>query len=168
MDLKDTIEVRSGLFIIDYVQNKDGKLVQVLMKNPNISDEEFLLHDPYLEMIEEASKEENFSKAIIIKEMVNDYLKNQNMPTITEMRAKEGKKDIIGIVTTDYRIVLQEMVKKYTDRHNIDLHADSQKKSSLLGILSKREKIIIDMLVESYQNYKNNQKEEINNTKKSM
>lgn len=103
MDLKDTIEVKSGLYITKIVKMPDGKTVTMLQPNPNLTEEEFLSKDPYAELLEETSKKENFDKAVTTQKMVNEYLMSNNRSTITEKRAKEGKRDILGIVTSDYK-----------------------------------------------------------------
>ena len=61
MELKDSIEVKSGLYEINYA-NINGRSVQVLVPNPNISDEERLSRDPYYEMLEQASEQQKFAR----------------------------------------------------------------------------------------------------------
>ena len=150
MELKDTINVKSGLYIVSNVREHDGSIVEVLRPNPAISEEEFISRDPYAEMLEEASKKEQFDKTVNTQRMVNDYLKSENRPTITEMRAHVGKRDILGILTSDYKAVLQEMVRRYTIEKGINLYNSDQKKSGVMGVLSDKEKQVVDMLLQVY------------------
>lgn len=149
MKLEDRIEVKSGLYVVESI-TIDNKVVNVLKPNPNLSDEEFLLRDPYLEMIEKSSEEKNFQKTVMTQRFVNDYLKSKGLETITERRAKSQKRDILGILTLDYKIELQKIVYEYAINNNIDLFPNQDRKGSILGVMSFSEKRIADFLIENY------------------
>ena len=155
MELNNTIEIKSGLYVVEHVI-LDGKVVPVMRPNPNLTEEEFLSRDPYIEMLEKASEEREFQKTVMTQIFVNEYLKSNGLETITEKRAKEGKRDIIGILTADYIRELQKIVFEYARNNNIDLFANKERQSPIIGVMSTTEKQIANLLV---QNYTKNQEE---------
>ena len=150
MELKDSIEVKSGLYEINYA-NINGRSVQVLVPNPNISDEERLSRDPYYEMLEQASEQQKFAKAVLTQNFVNDYLKRNGLETITKQKAQKGKRDIMGILTRDYIVKLQKIVMQYANLRGIDLFQNRERKSPIMGVMSSNEKQIADMLINEYE-----------------
>ena len=155
MKLSDTIEVKSGLYVTKIVQ-MNGNPVEVMIPNPNLTDEERLTRDPYIEMVEEASKKEKFTKTVMTQEFVNDYLKAKGLETITERRAKNNKRDILGILTSDYQTELQKIVFEYAQNNGIDLFESQERKNPVLGVMSKKERVVADILVKDYIDKRNN------------
>lgn len=160
MELKDKIEVKSGLYVVE-TAIIDGKSTLVLRPNPNLTEEEFLLKDPYTEILEKASEEQEFQKTVLTQQFVNEYLKSRGLETITERRAKQQKRDILGILTSDYKCELQKIVFEYARENNIDLFPNQTRKNPIIGVLSSNEKNLADFLL---ANYVKNIEEEQKNT----
>lgn len=159
MNLQNTIEVKSGLYKVESV-SIDGKIIDVIRPNPNLTEEEFFSKDPYNEMLEKATEEQEFQKSVMIQRFVNDYLKSNGLETITERRTKNNKKDILGILTGDYKNELQKIVFEYARNNNIDLFANQERKNPIIGIMSPNEKKIADYLIEIYANFHNEEQKE--------
>lgn len=100
------------------------------------------------------TQEEMFQRNKTIQEMINSFLSDNHMPTITEMMAKSDKKEVLGVLTPTHKIVLQQMIKhQYPD---IDDRIRKSRNSSdgrgqILGVLSSTEASLVDELLEEYQ-----------------
>lgn len=158
MDLRNTVEVKSGLYIVENVMI-NGKIVPVMRPNPDLTIEEILSRDPYVEMLEKATEEKEYQKALMTQRFVNEYLRSNGLETITERRAKNHKRDILGILTHDYKTELQKIVFEYAKNNNIDLFANQTRKSPIPGIMSANENNIANFLIENYtKNYEEEQR----------
>lgn len=96
-------------------------------------------------------EQKEFDKNKNIQEMVNDFLSNNGMPTMTEKFAKDGKHEILGILTAEHKIMLQQMILKNYPNINerIRTKRNSETGRQILGVLSSTEwELIEDMLVE--------------------
>lgn len=102
----------------------------------------------------EMTQTEKFERNRAIQEMVNSFLKDNHMPTITEMMAKSDKREVLGILTPTHKIVLQQMIRhEYPD---IDARIRNARNSSdgrgqILGVLSSTEAALVDELLEKYR-----------------
>lgn len=96
-----------------------------------------------------------FEKNKNIQEMINDYLKENGYMTLTEKFAANGKHEVLGILTAEHKIMLQQMlIKKYPD---INARIREKRNTTdgpgqILSALSSIEwELIEDMLLEYQQ-----------------
>jgi hypothetical protein len=88
---------------------------------------------------------------VLIQEMVNDYLKNNNKKTITELLAAEGKDEKLGVLTPSHKIVLQQMIHEYCKNNGFDLDSKLKYGKQILGVISEEEMKYIEPLVNEYK-----------------
>ena len=102
----------------------------------------------------EMTQTDMFERNKDIQEMVNAFLSDNHMPTITEMMAKSDKREVLGVLTSNHKIVLQQMIRReYPD---IDDRIRSARNSSdgrgqILGVLSSTEANLVDDLLINYR-----------------
>ena len=102
----------------------------------------------------EMTQTEAFERNKAIQEMVNSFLSDNHMPTITEMMAKDDKREVLGVLTPMHKIVLQQMIKhEYPDIDDRIRNArnSSDGRGQILGVLSGTEASLVDDLLENYQ-----------------
>ena len=102
----------------------------------------------------EMTQEQLFQRNKDIQAMVNSFLSDNHMPTITEMMAKSDKHEVLGVLTPTHKIVLQQMIKhSYPDIDDRIRRArnSSDGRGQILGVLSSTEAGLVDELLENYR-----------------
>lgn len=89
--------------------------------------------------------------AIILQDMVNNYLKYNGKKTITEILSANGQKEEIGVITPAHKIVLQQMVYQFLRKQGKNINDEIESGHQVLGILSAIELKYIDILLNMYQ-----------------
>ena len=81
--------------------------------------------------------------------MINAWLSDNHMATVTEIMAKNGEVEEEGVLTTMHQILLQQAIsREYPDINNRIQAAGGEKQ--VLGVLSSVEKQLIDDMLENY------------------
>lgn len=88
----------------------------------------------------------------MLQKLIDDYLKMTKSPSMSDILAQSGKKEVIGELTTEHNIILQYMVKDYYQA--IGLSLDDTLKSKNIefkeGVLSKVEQECVEKLLVDY------------------
>lgn len=100
-----------------------------------------------------ADEKETFNRNKNIQEMVNFFLSENHMPTITERMAASGKREVIGVLTADHKIVLQQIIRQ--EFPDIDsririARGASDGRGQILGALSATEVELTNELLENF------------------
>ena len=90
---------------------------------------------------------------IMIQEMVNDYLRKNGKKTVTELMAQKDQREVLGIITPAHKVVLQQMIHQYAKEHGSNIN-DELGHQQILGVLSNEELKYIDLLLQDYQEQK--------------
>lgn len=102
----------------------------------------------------EMTQEQLFQRNKDIQEMVNSFLSDNHMPTITEMMAKSDKHEVLGVLTPTHKIALQQMIRhQYPDIDDKIRRArnSSDGRGQILGVLSGTEAALVDELLTTYR-----------------
>ena len=92
---------------------------------------------------------EIFNRCKNIQDMLNDYLSDNHMPTVTEIMAKAGEVEAEGVLTSTHQLYLQQVIAhEYPDINNRIKAAGGSKQ--VLGILSVVERELISEMLENY------------------
>lgn len=91
------------------------------------------------------------SDAVILQQLVNDYLRYNGKKTITDILADNGKKEEIGVITPAHKIVLQQMVYQFVKKQGRNINDEIESGHQVLGILSETEVKYVDVLLNLYQ-----------------
>ncbi len=91
------------------------------------------------------------SDAVILQQLVNDYLRYNGKKTITDILADNGKKEEIGVITPAHKIVLQQMVYQFVKKQGRNINDEIESGHQVLGVLSKTEVKYVDVLLSMYQ-----------------
>ena len=89
--------------------------------------------------------------AIILQDMVNNYLKYNGKKTITDILSANGQKEEIGVITPAHKIVLQQMVYQFLRKQGKNINDEIESGHQVLGIFSAIELKYIDILLNMYQ-----------------
>lgn len=153
-DLNHNFAPNNSIDNIDVPITPDLPSVEDIAKNfsqiespgTNVNDilKEEISQKEFNDMIEKLSEKDKYQKNVHIQRMLNEWLKSKGYPTITELRAKQNKVEILGILIEDHKRVLQSMIFEYCTKHNID------KPKTIIGVLSSEENEYVDKLLEEY------------------
>lgn len=91
------------------------------------------------------------SDAVILQQLVNDYLRYNGKKTITDILSDNGKKEEIGVITPAHKIVLQQMVYQFVKKQGRNINDEIESGHQVLGILSETEVKYVDVLLNLYQ-----------------
>ena len=90
-----------------------------------------------------------FNRSKQIQDMINAWLSDNHMSTVTEIMAKNGGVEEEGVLTTMHQILLQQAIaQEYPDIDSRIQAAGGEKQ--VLGVLSNVEKELIDDMLENY------------------
>lgn len=81
--------------------------------------------------------------------MLNDYLSDNHMPTVTEIMAKAGDVEVEGVLTPTHQLYLQQVLAhEYPDINDRIKNAGGSKQ--VLGVLSSVETDLIGEMLDNY------------------
>lgn len=81
--------------------------------------------------------------------MLNDYLSDNHMPTVTEIMAKAGEVEAEGVLTPTHQLYLQQVIAhEYPDINERIKNAGGSRQ--VLGVLSNVESELIGEMLDNY------------------
>ena len=81
--------------------------------------------------------------------MINAWLSDNHVSTVTEIMAQSGEVEEEGVLTTKHQILLQQAIAQEYPDIDSRIQAAGGKKQ-VLGVLSNVEKELIDNMLENY------------------
>lgn len=92
---------------------------------------------------------EVFNRCKSIQDMLNDYLSDNHMPTVTEIMANAGEVEAEGVLTPTHQLYLQQVIAhEYPDINERIRNAGGNRQ--VLGVLSSVESELIGEMLANY------------------